>query len=192
MDDTPPSTRKAIGTEPGLPGTVTARVDLGGLDEWPTDIADCAMQAGVTLPPLKPVGAPIAWTMTQTDDLAVQSAGQATVLDETGSARFRYATTQESVETSKGDPVEGELKIHRPVDEVFAFVADERNEPPYNPRLHRVQKITPGPVALGTVFRAETTTLGRTVAMTIEITAYERPNLLASHTHLATMDIQGR
>jgi hypothetical protein len=111
MDDTPPSTRKAIGTEPGLPGTVTARVDLGGLDEWPTDITDCAMQAGVTLPPLKPVGAPIVWTMTQSDDLAVQSAGQVTVLDETGSAPFRYATTQESVETSKGDPVEGELKI---------------------------------------------------------------------------------
>ena len=87
--------------------------------------------------------------------------------------------------------IEGEIEIHRPVDEVFDFVADERNEPRYNPRLRRVQKITPGPVALGTVFRAETTTMGRTVAMTIEITAYERPNLLASHTHLTTMDIQG-
>lgn len=83
--------------------------------------------------------------------------------------------------------IEGEIEIQRPVDEVFDFVADERNEPRYNPRLRRVQKLTPGPVALGTVFRAETTTMGRTVAMTIEITAYERPNLLASLTHLTSM-----
>ncbi len=111
MDDTPPVTRKAIGNEPGIAGVVSATVDLGGLDEWPADITDCALNAGVTLPPLKPVGAPIAWTMTQTEELAVQNQGLATVLDQQGSAPFGYATTQESVETSHGDPVTGEIKI---------------------------------------------------------------------------------
>ena len=31
--------------------------------------------------------------------------------------------------------VEGEIVINRPVEEVFDFVADERNEPRYNPRM---------------------------------------------------------
>ena len=112
MDDAPPSTRKAIGDEPGLAGAVTATVDLGGYDEWPGDIADCAMNAGVTLPPLKPVGAPIVWTLTQQDALAVASAGIPTVLDSNGSAVYNYTTTQESLETSKGDPASGMLSIH--------------------------------------------------------------------------------
>jgi hypothetical protein len=31
--------------------------------------------------------------------------------------------------------IEGEIVIDRPVEEVFDVVADERNEPRYNPRL---------------------------------------------------------
>ena len=31
--------------------------------------------------------------------------------------------------------LDGQILIHRPVDEVFDFVADERNEPRYNPQL---------------------------------------------------------
>jgi hypothetical protein len=112
MADTPPATRKAIGAEPGLAGTVTATVDLGGFDEWPPDIVDCALNAGVTLPPLKPVGAPIVWTMTQSDALADAATGNPTVLDANGSAAYSYATTQESVETSKGDPASGVMNVH--------------------------------------------------------------------------------
>ena len=32
--------------------------------------------------------------------------------------------------------------IARPVEEVFDFVADERNEPRYNPRMLRAEKLT--------------------------------------------------
>ena len=112
MANTPPATRKAVGSEPGLAGTVTATVDLGGFDEWPADIVDCARNADVTLPPLKPVGAPIVWTVTQSDALAVSAADTPTVLDVNGSAVYSYATTEESVETSKGDPVSGVLTVH--------------------------------------------------------------------------------
>jgi hypothetical protein len=31
--------------------------------------------------------------------------------------------------------VSGEIRIERPVEEVFDFVADQRNEPIYNPRM---------------------------------------------------------
>lgn len=87
--------------------------------------------------------------------------------------------------------VEGEIVISRPVDEVFDFVADERNEPRYNPRMLHAEQTSSGPVGLGTRFRAEMRTMGRTVGMTIEFTAFERPRRLASRTHLSNMDIEG-
>lgn len=89
--------------------------------------------------------------------------------------------------------VEGELVIERPVEEVFDFVADERNEPRFNPRMLRAEKISPGPIGLGTRFRAEMRMRGRgrPVVMTVEFTAFARPRRLASSTHMATMDIVG-
>ena len=42
--------------------------------------------------------------------------------------------------------IEGEIAINRPVDEVFDFVADERYEPRYNPRMARVEKLSPGQI----------------------------------------------
>ncbi|MEZ4506922.1 MAG: hypothetical protein R2848_13995 [Thermomicrobiales bacterium] len=42
----PPATRLAVGAEPGLPGVVDLTVDLGGFDEWPADVADCAAASG--------------------------------------------------------------------------------------------------------------------------------------------------
>lgn len=87
--------------------------------------------------------------------------------------------------------IAGEIVINRPVDEVFDFVADERNEPRYNPRLLYAEQTSAGPIGVGTRFEAETRTLGRTVPMVIELTTYERPRRLASSTHLSMMDIQG-
>jgi len=45
--------------------------------------------------------------------------------------------------------IAGELVINRPVDEVFDFVADEQNEPRYNPRIRRAEKLSPGPIGRG-------------------------------------------
>jgi hypothetical protein len=64
--------------------------------------------------------------------------------------------------------IQGELVINRPVHEVFDVVADERNEPRYNPLIRRAEKLTRGPIGRGTRFRAEAVTLGRTTGMTIE------------------------
>jgi hypothetical protein len=80
--------------------------------------------------------------------------------------------------------IDGELVINRPVYEVFDFVADERNEPRYNPRIRRAEKLSPGPIGRGTRFRAEAVTLGRATGMTLEYTVYERPRRLASSIHM--------
>ena len=36
--------------------------------------------------------------------------------------------------------VEGDMIINRPIEEVFDFCADERNEPRYNPRMTHVEQ----------------------------------------------------
>jgi hypothetical protein len=38
--------------------------------------------------------------------------------------------------------IQGEIVIDRPIDEVFDFAVDERNEPSYNPRIFAVEKLT--------------------------------------------------
>ena len=87
--------------------------------------------------------------------------------------------------------VEGQIIIDRPVDEVFVFVADERNEPRYNPQMLHVEQTSAGPIGVGTTFHAESVSQGRPVDMTITFTEYQRPRRLTSATHLSTMDIQG-
>jgi hypothetical protein len=40
--------------------------------------------------------------------------------------------------------ITGEIAIDAPADVVFDFVADQRNEPAYNPHMVRSAKVTPG------------------------------------------------
>jgi polyketide cyclase/dehydrase/lipid transport protein len=85
--------------------------------------------------------------------------------------------------------IEGEIVIGRPVDAVFDYVADQSNEPQYNPQMVRAEKITPGPVGKGTRFRSAVASRGRTAEMLIECTAYDRPKLFATATTMAQADI---
>ncbi len=87
--------------------------------------------------------------------------------------------------------IEGEIVIGRPVEEVFDFVADQRNEPQYNPRMVRAAKITDGPVGRGTVFQSAARSMGRIAEMRIELTGYDRPSRLASRTTTRQADIEG-
>jgi hypothetical protein len=87
--------------------------------------------------------------------------------------------------------IEGEILIGRPVEEVFDFVADQRNEPHYNPRMVRAAKVTGGPVGKGTVFRSAAKSMGRTAEMSIELTEFDRPVRLASHTIMRQADMVG-
>ncbi len=87
--------------------------------------------------------------------------------------------------------VEGEIRIERPVDVVFDFVADESNEPLYNPRMQSAERITPAPIGVGTRFRCVMRGGGGDALMIIEYTAFDRPRMLASRTRMASTDIAG-
>ena len=87
--------------------------------------------------------------------------------------------------------IDGEIVIRRTPEAVFDFVADERNEPRFNPQLLRVEQVTPGPIGLGTRFRAQAAGKRAPVDMTIGFTTFERPGRLASATRMSAMDVHG-
>jgi uncharacterized protein YndB with AHSA1/START domain len=65
--------------------------------------------------------------------------------------------------------IAGEVTIAAPVEEVFDLVADERNEPRYNPRITSVRKLGPEPVGPGARFVAEPSGTGRRGEMPLTI-----------------------
>jgi len=85
--------------------------------------------------------------------------------------------------------IEGEIVIGRPVDVVFDYVADQSNEPQYNPQMVRAEKITAGLVGKGTRFHSAVASKGRTAEMLIECTGYDRPKLFTTTTTMAQADI---
>ncbi len=85
----------------------------------------------------------------------------------------------------------GEITIDAPVDEVFDMVADERNEPKYNPRIVRAEKVTQGPVGTGTWFVAEPKGTGSRGQMTLEVLEYERPRRLHNAVRSSYMRVDG-
>jgi len=87
--------------------------------------------------------------------------------------------------------VQGDIVINRPIDEVFDFVADERNEPKYNPQMTLAEMVGQGPIGVGTKFHVTTMGVGRAADMTIEYTEFDRPRRLGSATHMPNMDIDG-
>jgi uncharacterized membrane protein len=74
--------------------------------------------------------------------------------------------------------IEGEIMIARPVEEVFDFAADERNEPRFNRHMSSAELLTPEPIESGSRFHAEMQMMRRTVDMTVEFTEFERPRLI--------------
>jgi short-subunit dehydrogenase len=85
----------------------------------------------------------------------------------------------------------GEILIERPVEEVFDYVADQRNEPIYNPQMLHSEKITDGPIGVGTRFRAMARSGRRPVEMLMEVTEFKRPTKLGSRTTMSTVDVDG-
>lgn len=85
----------------------------------------------------------------------------------------------------------GDILIHRPVDEVFDFVADARNEPTYNPQMLRSELVTAGPIGVGTRFAEVHRGLRRPVPFVVELTEFERPRRLGSTTRMPVAQVEG-
>jgi hypothetical protein len=83
------------------------------------------------------------------------------------------------------------VEIARPVHVVFDAVADQRNEPSYNPQMTASTKLTPGPIGVGTQFEATVMTRGTPQPVTIEYTGFERPHRIDSRSAMAGATVHG-
>jgi hypothetical protein len=73
------------------------------------------------------------------------------------------------------DEFSGSAVIDRPIDDVFAFLADGTNDPKFSPRVQQIQKTTDGPIGVGTVFESKVKDAGMTTSRRFELTAFEAP-----------------
>ncbi|MFJ8621890.1 SRPBCC family protein [Kitasatospora sp. NPDC093550] len=73
---------------------------------------------------------------------------------------------------------EAEVEVDRPVEEVFAYLADGRNDPEFSPRVLAITKTPDGPTAVGTVFRSTVKDAGLKTSREFRITGVEAPRTL--------------
>jgi uncharacterized protein YndB with AHSA1/START domain len=71
---------------------------------------------------------------------------------------------------------EASAVIDRPIEEVFAFLADGTNDPKFSPRVQEIAKTTDGPPGVGTVYKSTVKDAGLTTQREFEITEFAPPN----------------
>jgi carbon monoxide dehydrogenase subunit G len=70
---------------------------------------------------------------------------------------------------------EGTAVIDRPIEAVFAFLADGENDPKFSPRVLEMAKATDGPPGVGTVYRSTVKDAGMTTKREFKLTEFEPP-----------------
>jgi hypothetical protein len=67
------------------------------------------------------------------------------------------------------------VEIDRPIEDVFAFLADGENDPKFSPRVVRIAKTTEGPTGVGTVYTSTVKDAGMTTEREFRITEFAAP-----------------
>ncbi len=70
---------------------------------------------------------------------------------------------------------EGTVVIDRPIEEVFAFVANGENDPKFSPRVLEIAKTTDGPPGVGTVYASTVKDAGMKTKREFRLTAFDEP-----------------
>lgn len=65
--------------------------------------------------------------------------------------------------------------IDRPIEQVFAFLADGTNDKKFSPRVQEIEKTTDGPPGVGTVYTSTVKDAGMKSSREFELTEFERP-----------------
>jgi hypothetical protein len=68
---------------------------------------------------------------------------------------------------------EATVVIDRPIEEVFAFLADGENDPKFSPRVLEISKTTDGPPGVGTVYASTVKDAGVKTKREFKITEFE-------------------
>ena len=62
----------------------------------------------------------------------------------------------------------GTAVIDRPIEEVFAFLADGENDPKFSPRVLEISKATDGPPGVGTRYKSTVDDFARAIKAAVE------------------------
>jgi carbon monoxide dehydrogenase subunit G len=65
--------------------------------------------------------------------------------------------------------------INRPIDQVFAFLADGTNDTKFSPRVQKIEKLTDGPPGVGTVYSSSVKDAGVKTSREFKLTEFEQP-----------------
>jgi hypothetical protein len=72
----------------------------------------------------------------------------------------------------------GSAVINRPIDEVFAFLAEGTNDPKFSPRVLEIRKEPDGPSRLGTVFVSKVKDAGMKTDRRFELIGFDAPTTI--------------
>ncbi len=70
---------------------------------------------------------------------------------------------------------EGTAVVARPIEEVFAFLANGENDVKFSPRVQEIRKTTDGPIGVGTRFASTVKDAGMTTKREFELTEFVAP-----------------
>lgn len=70
---------------------------------------------------------------------------------------------------------EATVEIDRPIEEVFAFLADGENDPEFSPRVLEMRKVSDGPTGVGTVYESTVKDAGMTTRREFRISEFTTP-----------------
>ncbi|WP_329180607.1 MULTISPECIES: SRPBCC family protein [unclassified Streptomyces] len=70
---------------------------------------------------------------------------------------------------------EGTAEIDRPIEEVFAYLADGTHDPEFSPRVQEITRTTDGPTAVGTVYASTVKDAGMTTRREFRISEFQPP-----------------
>lgn len=86
--------------------------------------------------------------------------------------------------------VTSEIAIDRPVDEVFAFLADAENNPTWQQGMERCQWTSTPPIREGSIYEQEAKMMGRAVTSTFEVVDFEPGRRITIRTIESTFPIE--
>lgn len=75
--------------------------------------------------------------------------------------------------------IKNSITINRPIEQVFAFVADYRNNVKWQTGVIAAEFTSPAPVGVSTTFKYDAEIMGRKMETTGELTTYDPPRKIA-------------
>jgi len=75
--------------------------------------------------------------------------------------------------------VKNTITIHRPIDDVFNFVADYHNNVKWQTGVITAEFTSPGSIRVGTTYKYDAAFMGRKMETTGELTVYDPPKKIA-------------